>query len=327
MRPIHAVLSLGLGLTAVEAPKADSERAIEPPGQLVDIGARRLHLLCKGSGRPTVVLESGLAEAWVTWVKVHDELAKTTRVCAYDRAGVGFSDPGPTPRTSLTIARELHSLLRKANVPAPYVLVGHSIGGYHVRAYAHLFLEDVAGLVLIDASHEDQATLYPAQLRDREMQIRASLREKAERAERGELKDPLLSLGGFGPEVEVPLAAVAARPAWYRALSDEMEAASASAAEVRESRTVLSIPLIVVSAGRNPREPPDVKEKIIEAHREMQADLLKLSSKACQIRVEDSGHNVHWQRPQIVVGAVVEMVAALRRPQGEPGQGARVEPR
>lgn len=126
--------------------------------ELVDVGGFRLHLNCSGTqtGAPTVVLDAGLNRAGYDWILVQREVSKFARVCSYDRAGHGLSEIGPKPRTSRTIAQELHTLLHAAQIPGPYLLVGHSIGGINIRTYTALYPQDVMGLVLVDASHEDQ---------------------------------------------------------------------------------------------------------------------------------------------------------------------------
>lgn len=133
----------------------------------VDIGGCRLHMLVKGRGNPVVVLESGLGDTISSWEKVQPEVAKFARVIAYDRAGLGTSDPAVRePRTTAQIARELHTALHKAKLPPPYVLVGHSLGGFHVRLFAHQFPKEVAGLILVDPSAEDWNELLKAQFPD-----------------------------------------------------------------------------------------------------------------------------------------------------------------
>jgi len=125
-----------------------------PPGRLVDIGGASLHLYCVGQGSLTVVLEDGLGLGLVTWREVQPQVSQVTRACSYDWAGYGWSDPGPLPRTSRCIAAELDAL--RAGVQDPYVLVGHSLGGLYARHYASLHLADVAGMVLVDSTHERQ---------------------------------------------------------------------------------------------------------------------------------------------------------------------------
>jgi len=123
-------------------------------GQRVDVGGYRLHISCIGDGSPTVVLDAGQGGFSLDWSLIQPELATTTRVCAYDRAGYGWSDPSPQPRTPRQIAEELHTLLGNAGIEGPYVLVGHSAGGKHVRLYATRHPQDVAGMVLVDARTE-----------------------------------------------------------------------------------------------------------------------------------------------------------------------------
>src|SRR5438045_2368443 len=124
------------------------------PGQLVDVGGFRLNLYCVGSGSPTVVFDSGWDWA-PAWSKVQPEIAKWTRACSYDRAGTGFSDPGPMPRSSVRIAQELRTALHHAGVEGPYILVGSAFGGDNVRTFADLYMDEVAGMVLDDADSDD----------------------------------------------------------------------------------------------------------------------------------------------------------------------------
>ena len=130
-------------------------------GRLIDVGGYRLLLNCTGAGSPTVILESGWGDVSIEWRTVQTEIAKFSRVCSYDRAGYGGSGPGPMPRTSLQIAKELHALLKNAGETPPYVLVGSSFGGYNVRVFNGLYPDEVAGIVLADATQEDQYESLP----------------------------------------------------------------------------------------------------------------------------------------------------------------------
>ncbi len=145
------------------------DRRFNPmPGKLFDVGGYKMHIDCTGEGSPTIILESGLGDTFVSWRKVEPQIAKFTRVCSYDRAGIGYSDASSQARTSKVIASELHALLHAAGVAPPYVLVGHSMGGYNVRLYASLYRNEVAGMVLVDASHPDQENRFPAELKNME---------------------------------------------------------------------------------------------------------------------------------------------------------------
>jgi len=148
------LLLIAAGLVYQSVASARDRAAFPPPGRLFDVGGFRLHLYCTGQGTPTVILESGLTGIVSTWHHIQGEVSRTTRVCAYDRAGVGWSEPSPNPRDALHIAQELHALLEKSGTSGPYVLVGHSSGGLYVRAYQRLYPAGIVGLVLIDSTPE-----------------------------------------------------------------------------------------------------------------------------------------------------------------------------
>jgi pimeloyl-ACP methyl ester carboxylesterase len=141
-------------------------RAIYPaPGTMYSVNGHRMHLYCTGAGSPTVVLDAGMGNDSLAWGKVQPELSKTTRVCSYDRAGMGWSTPGPDPRDADTIASELHALLQQAGVNGPIVLMGHSMGGINIRAYATHYPQDMVGLVFIEGASPLQEDRESAELR------------------------------------------------------------------------------------------------------------------------------------------------------------------
>src|SRR5436853_5933794 len=129
-------------------------------GRSVDIGGRNLNIFCTGAGAPPVILESAGGPGYF-WTEIQSEIAKFTTACWYDRAGEGWSDPGPFPRTSASIAADLHELLHRASIPAQYVLAGWSFGGLNLRVYNGMYPADVAGMVLIDSAHEDEPQRAP----------------------------------------------------------------------------------------------------------------------------------------------------------------------
>ena len=143
-----------------------AERAYPPPGEMVDVGGHSLHINCAGQGGPTVLLDAGSGGFSAQWVRVQREVSGTTRVCAYDRAGMGWSEMGPEPRDARQITGELHTLLKGANIEGPYVLVGHSFGGLYVRTYAARYPEEVAGVALIDSSTEPDQFSQRSKARD-----------------------------------------------------------------------------------------------------------------------------------------------------------------
>jgi pimeloyl-ACP methyl ester carboxylesterase len=152
-----AVLLLALAGTAYQVIGAALDgRRYPPPGRLVRVDGHRLHLETAGEGTPAVVLDSGLPGTVLSWKFVQSEVARLTRVCSYDRAGLGWSDAGPMPRTSRQIVEELRTLLRNAGIPGPYVLVGHSFGSFTARLYAGLYPDEVAGGVIVDPIHTNE---------------------------------------------------------------------------------------------------------------------------------------------------------------------------
>ena len=139
-----------------------AERAYPPPGEMVDVGGHSLHINCVGQGSPTVLLDAGSGGFSAQWVRVQRQVSGTTRVCAYDRAGLGWSEMGPDPRDARQISSELHTLLSEDGIEGPYVLVGHSFGGMYMQTYAARYPDEVAGVALVDSSADpDQFSQRP----------------------------------------------------------------------------------------------------------------------------------------------------------------------
>jgi pimeloyl-ACP methyl ester carboxylesterase len=266
-----------------------------PPGRLVDVGGHRLHLWCTGAGEPSVILESGLGGSTVSWGFVQPEVARFTRVCSYDRAGLGYSDPGPSPRTTRRIVRELEQLLDRSGITRPLVLVGASSGGFTARLFASERADRVAGLVLVDASHEDQAHDVPRLAPF--VPLLSSI---------GVLRLLGVSFGPtpgwLAPSVRGFARATAFRGAGYQAAASEIIHIRESAAEVRSTRRELTIPLVVVTGARG-ADP---------TWRHLQRDQVGLSQRGCQIIADQSGHVVPLEQPRVVVEAVRAIVDTAR---------------
>ena len=242
-----------------------------PPGIMVDVGGYRMHLFCQGKGHPTVILDAGLGDSYLVWSWVQPRIATTNRVCSYDRGGIGYSDPSPRGRASDQIARELHTLLRRAGITPPIVLVGWSAAGLHARAYQLLYPTDVAGLVLVDASHEDQWERLPPRAQAAIDQYFSRFRWATLRMAVGLSRVPgaeghrfwnspfdpstdnNLALQMPVPKNRLPYArAVGHRVSWYTETLREWYHFSPSANFVRRLRRPLAIPIAVVSAGIQP---------------------------------------------------------------------------
>ena len=163
LTPVIAVLALAsIGATYDNIARTGDQAAYAAPGKLYDVGGHRLHLDCRGHGSPTVVLSNGLGGVSAGWARITGPVAATTRVCAYDRAGQGWSDDAASPRDGVQSAEDLHTLLAEAGEHGPYVLVGHSTGGTYAMTYAARYPDQVAGLVLLDSSSPEQFTRMPA---------------------------------------------------------------------------------------------------------------------------------------------------------------------
>ncbi len=301
---LGGMVAVLLGLTLLGAlyeslAEAAERRAAPPPGQLVDVGGYRLHLTCAGTGGPTVVIEYGWGNSSASWSRsVQPAVAGTTRVCTYDRAGTGLSEAGPMPRTAWQFARELHTLLQRAQVPGPYVLVGHSLGGTTVRVFAHAYPAEVAGVVLIESMNPRQAT-QPASAAPPATTGRPSGLSIATLPARLGLLRLLAGPLGLDPGTVTPRA--------VQTFLDEGEGLGASLAQAGAVTTLGDLPLIVLSRGLD----PDPRWQ------QMQAELLQLSTDSRQLIADRSGHGVQVDQPEAAVGAIVAMVERIR------GQAAR----
>ena len=296
-----------LGAWYESAAEAADARAYPPPGQMVDVGGYRLHISCVGTGSPTVVIEAGQGDWSASWSNaVQPEAARTTRICTYDRAGYGWSEPGPLPRTAEHIAQELHRLLHTAGVPGPYVLAGHSLGGLPVRVFAHAYAAEVAGVVLIDSMHPRQAkpsaaarSPQPAAPASRLSLFTLPARISVLRL----LAGPLDLKGGFSPEVANAYVAYTVTPRHLQTTLDEGRGMPDSLAQASAITSLGAVPLIVLSRGQDQEQ----------AWQEMQTDLLTLSSNSQQLIADGSGHTIHLDQPAAAVKAIVTMVEHIRR--------------
>ena len=250
---------------------------------LVDIGGHSISCRLLGKGTPAVVFEHGGAYDKEYWEPVATEVAALTQVVYYDRAGIGESEPGPLPRTGERLNDELWSLLREAGVPRPVVLVGHSYGGILARLFAARFPEEVAGLVLVDAAHEDHNKAFRERLSGEETRKFDEVREK------------VLTSGSPG-------------------LRAEFESIEATFELARRCGPLPRVPLTVLTSSH--LESPALSESTARLFYtlwvEHQRRLANLIPGARHIVVEGSGHCVHQDRPQVVIAAIEEMLNEIR---------------
>ena len=279
--------------------EAADAKAYPPPGQLVDVGGYRLHINCTGSGSPTVVIVAGAGDWSTTWGGVvQPEVAKTARVCTYDRAGLGWSDPASLPSDAARFAKELHTLLQNANVPGPYVMVGHSLGGFIVRVFAHDYASEVLGVVLVDSMNPKQVT----ESLSHKLALVYSMQAALTRFGVGRLIVKLPAIASSVPPSEAAYYPLYIRPQSLRATVNEYQGLPASAAEAAAVKSFGDLPLIVLTAklNDNPGWP------------EWQTELLQLSSNSQHLFAENSGHNVQEDEPQAAVAAILQVVQQIR---------------
>jgi pimeloyl-ACP methyl ester carboxylesterase len=295
----------------------DAQR-FPPRGHLVQAGSIRMNIDCSGQGSPTVVLETGSGGPSVDWLMVQPEVAKFARVCSYDRAGYGWSDSGPEPRSSLQIAHELKQLLEAAGEKGPYVLVGHSMGGYDIRVYTGQYPNDVAGIVLVDASHEDQELRAPESIRKWSQDsrkhpgwkklkyfVQLSLGWARLTADRG---TPTFWPKAFREEEDFLMLPTKHQ---FATIDEDQIFSTLSAAQVRGAGNLGDRPLIVLTATRQDDIAAEIPPQDAQADEDLwvyqlQPELARLSTRGKQI-VIDSSHEIPTEHPEVVISAIHEV--------------------
>jgi len=309
---IVALLVVGVVYQAIGT--GMDQRNYPAPGQLVDVGDYRLHLYCTGTNvadNPTVILEQGLGGISSAWALIQPEVAKVTRVCSYDRAGMGWSDPGPEPRDAQHIAAELHTLLQNADIPGPYVLVGWSFGGLYACQYAGQYPNDVSGLVLLDSSHPDQWTSTPegqSQFESNSMiySVSRALARLGVMRVMGSLQPALNFPMPYSGEIK---ASFAASKDWD-AQSAEFLASRTTMTQVNDSGSLGNTPLFVLSPTEH-GTPPEQEE----LWQSWQLDLAGLSTNSVHKIVEGADHASFWLDAEIAketITAILQVVEAAR---------------
>jgi len=288
-------------------------------GQRITLApGRALNLRCVGDGPRTVLLEAGGNADSTTWFRVQALLSPHARVCAYDRAGYGFSDEGPMPRDLDADVADLAALINTAKLKTPLVLVGHSLGSNIVRRYAQLHPKNVSALVLVDPPEQGANALLPAEWNQQDeagrVQRNAFLDACLKAAEAGTLdkaEGPLAScLRAPPPWQSAPVAAASRayklKPVYWRTLRSELDANTAIfAAPVPADERHGDTPVTVITAGNDfPGVPDDVRKALQDARAQTQARLLASSRKGRRIDVPDASHEVQIDAPEVVVRAV-----------------------
>lgn len=295
------------------------------PGRLIDLGTHKLHLRTYGTTGPVVIFEAGAGSPGLAWELVAPEVARFAQVVVVDRAGYGWSEPGPMPRTSDRAVAELKLALEKAGIPGPYILVGHSFGGLTMRIFAAQHPELVAGLVLVDATHEDERTdRFPeAHIKGQQM-LPKMMRVMTLLARVGVVR-LLAKLGALGSLTELArllpestgqaMIRQAIRASALAAAASEMGSIDESYRLAREGGKLGSLPLVVLTHGKpGPQMPGTTPETLAQ----IEAMLMTLAEEMAQLSTEGrlivahaSGHDIHLTEPKLVVEAIALVATSV----------------
>lgn len=297
------------------AAQRDLER-YPPPGRWIEVNGHKLHLYCTGTGSPTVILESPANGSSIDWGYVQPEVERFTRVCSYDRAGFGWSELGPAPRTTQHEAEELHALLDAAGESGPYLLVGASYGGHIVRLFAHSYPQEVSGLVLVDPRPEKLTSIPLIQEQSRSSLV--ALRLITVLGDCGFAR----LLVAWAPEKMIPASGVPlynSRPGSYEIVFqaklwhvsyDEASALETSDAQVLESGPLGDLPLIVIRHGKPMfgTLPVSQADEMEEKWKHFQEEIAAQSTAGQLVVASGSGHLIQGEQPAIIVESIQQLL-------------------
>lgn len=321
-----ATATIALGSAAYQAvSQARDRRTYPPPGRLVDIGDYRLHIRCAGEGSPTVVIIPALGVCSATWLTVQDALAAHTKVCVYDRPGLGWSDPAAGWPSAVGMAQQLHGLLEAARVTPPFVIAGHSMGGLVARMFTYLYSGDVVGLALVDSSHPQQTRrVAPAWLQDYPVGELAKVALEYARP----LGLRRLWRQVCGQRTTDAREAFSLSSHTRRAGAKELLAFNAVRRQTGQAAGDLGdLPLAVISSSeRDPRYPDGsrgqrARSRFYQRWIHLQHELAALSGDSVHMVATNAGHHVHQDDPELVVDTIADLLR--RSQQTNSGRGRR----
>ena len=321
---VLVIVAVASGATYEVLGRRAARRDFPVRGELVDIGGRRLQVDCRGSGTPVVVLEAGLSTGGaLDWSAVHDSIAQTTRTCAYSRAGIMWSDAASGQLTAKRVAEDLHAALGKAGEPPPYVLVGHSLGGPYIMTYTGYFGDEVAGLVMVDASHPEQLQrlkeVAPAAVEPNLTPMKVARALSWAGVVRLAMRSAP-TMPNQSAEDARPIAAYASHS--IDGAMAEMEALAATFDEAGRFRTLGDRPLVVLTAAKPMPDTiraalklsPEGAAKMQAAWKAMHDDEASWSTRSRHVLVDDATHYIQFDRPDVVIEAVRSVVDSVRAP-------------
>lgn len=277
----------------------------DPPGKMYDLGGYDLQMYCTGKGSPAVIIDTGLGSSSMEWLDIQHTIGKSTRTCTYDRAGYGWSDEGPGPRNVELLADELHELLNKAKVEPPYVMIGHSFGGYVIQYFAETHTDEVVGMVLVESSHPEQATRLKTLLEskgnnDKHRPRNESINHVMLSQSRGNPMGTPEQIGEF---------LNSRRKALYSQM-DELKHFEQSGQQVAAKRPLPEMPLVVISRGRPVWAKAEGGRAAEVEWQQLQKELSELTRQSERRIAQNSGHGVHKDQPGMVIKAINDVLAA-----------------
>jgi pimeloyl-ACP methyl ester carboxylesterase len=326
---ILLALSAGAPLFAQATDAAATDSAFATPHQRVDIGGRKLHLYCSGTGATTVVFDAPSGDGGWVWFRVQPEVAKHTRACVYDRAGFGFSDPVPRPNTSENSVEDLHKALGVAGIKPPFLLVGNSLGGSNAQVYAYRYPEQVKGLVLVEPQTESETARLDKVTSGKIKQINAMVKQQDQyclgEAEKGFKagSEPFTNCIGnplefYGPVLGKAVLKSEMTKSYWRTRVDEYNAIDTSDDQLRALRKPFGdLPLLVLTRGVSPYavpgKPQSALNKAMEDENEkIHKELAALSTKGKQRVVPGAAHEIQAEQPVAVAQAVLEVLRQIK---------------
>lgn len=336
---LAALSSIGRAEPLAVAQPSITDRSYIRADRLVDLGGgRMMNIRCRGVGSPAVIFDAGLGDDSTTWALVQPSVAQTTQACSYDRAGLGFSDGSTAPSTAANNVRDLHSLLKAARIEPPYVLVGHSTAGMYLRVFADQYYAEVAGMVLVESSHEDQSvrgwTIGSPRQKEKWDAYLEDSGECVVRAREGLVKgtaahdkcvDPPDE--HFSIDINDARATVMASLRWQAASDSERRAIFyASAEETRATRKRYDdLPLIVLTHSPYPKREDETqaeRDKRTLLWESLHTELAAMSTRGINVIVPNTGHYIQYERPQVVIDAVRQAIVLARKGAGAPAEGS-----
>ena len=295
---------------------ARDRNAFPAPGTLVQTEHGTMHMITQGDQGPTVILETGMGHNSLVWNQVINKMSGPTRVVSYDRTGFGWSEDTGSERDCVTIAEELHAMLTKADIPPPYIMVGHSMGAMHVRVFKELYPRDVVGMVLLDPSHEEMMERLPPQFAESFNGLDTIMNVYQIMTRLGIPRILGMHQGRLLEDVDKPAyIALANRNSEIKTMAREIQAMQNNFVQTQGLNHMGDLPLIVLSAGKHDPSPeftPEVNSQITAIWRDLHQEITDLSTRGKQITVAQSGHNIHMEDPAAVVAAIEEILEQVR---------------